>query len=25
MRASPLIEKIYEYDGATDTSNYVQS
>jgi hypothetical protein len=25
MRASPLIEKIYEYDGATDTSDYVQS
>lgn len=22
MRASPLIEKIYEYDGATDTSTY---
>ena len=25
MRASPLIKKIYEYDGATDTSNYLQS
>jgi len=24
MRASPLIEKIYEYDGATDTSNYLK-
>jgi len=25
MRASPLIEKIYEYDGAKDTSNYLKS